>query len=376
MDPTLTAEQKQIQETVREFLEDNDGIELARRRMEGETDVVDELWDGLQELDLTTVTVPLEAGGLGEGMVYLSAILEEMGRYAMPGPYPETMAFTVPLLAQLDDAGNHTGVLEDIADGKVRTSAALYDDQNESLPGAIQLEARPTDGGYSLSGTKTLVPYGGEVDQIIVATRTEQRTGYSGISLFLVEPDVAEITQLQSLDRTRPMYEMSFDNVTVDADALVGQVNRGGDALERAIDQYAVATCAMLLGGADRAVDLSVEHGNEREQYGQPVGRFQAVKHRIADMHIDVHNARSLIYHAAWALDENVNEATGAVSMAKAFSAERLHRVFGDDIWNHGGMGFTWDHDTHIYLKQAKAWENFLGSPGEHFDRIADAYNS
>jgi alkylation response protein AidB-like acyl-CoA dehydrogenase len=129
----------------------------------------------------------------------------------------------------------------------------------------------------------------------------------------------------------------------------------------------------MLVGAADEAVDASVDHGNNREQYGQPVGRFQAVKHRIVDMWVDLQSTRSLLYYAAWALETDQSDASHATSSLKTYAADRFVRTFSDGMKNHGGMGFTWDHDGHIYLKQAKNWRNFLGTAEEHADRVVEA---
>lgn len=374
MDARLTEEHQQIQETARDFLESNDGIEFARQKMEGDDEVVEEVWSEISQMDYTALTIPFDYGGLGEGMVYLSALLEELGRYAMPGPYPETMAFCVPLIDDLGNDEQKTEYFEAVADEGRKMSFALYDDRNEEVPEAIQLDADRVEDGFELNGTKTLVPYGGEVERLVVAARTQDATEYQGISTFLVDPSdpAVDAHKLESLDRTRPMYELTFDELVVDEDELLGPVHGGGEALARAIDRFTVAMCAWLVGGADRAVEESTEWGNERHQYGQPIGRFQAVKHRIAEMWMDTEHARSLTYYAAWALDTDASDAGRAVSTAKAFAGERLPRVFSDDIWNHGGQGFTWDYDAHIYLKQAKAWQNYLGSPEYHLDRVAD----
>ncbi|MFC5973487.1 acyl-CoA dehydrogenase family protein [Halomarina salina] len=374
MDATLTDEQERIRKTAREFIESEGGIELARRRMEGDERVVDELWADLADLDYTAITVPPEYDGFGEGMVYLTALLEVTGRYALPGPLPETAAFAVPLLDELGTDDQRERHLPAVARGDQRFSFALYDDRNESLPEAVTLDVDETDDGHRLSGTKTLVPYGGEVDHLVVAGRTGDGSGDDGISLFVVGTDeeAVETRRLDSLDRTRPMYEVTFSDLSVGDAALLGDRHEAGDALSSAADRYTVARSAMLVGAADRAVELSTEHGTKREQYGQPVGKFQAVKHRIADMWIEMQSARSLVYYAAWALDAGEPDATRSVSAVKTYAADRLHRVFGDDMWNHGGMGFTWDHDGHIYLKQAKAWRNFLGSPEDHQDRLLE----
>jgi alkylation response protein AidB-like acyl-CoA dehydrogenase len=370
----LTDEQERIQETAEDFLESNGGIEFARREMEGE-DVVDEVWAEISDLDYPAVTVPLDHGGLGEGMVYLSALLEATGRYAMPGPLPETAAVGAPLIAELGSEEQKEEFLPAVADGDCRLSFAVYNDRNESLPAAVGADGEVAeDGSVTLSGTKTLVPYADDVGEVVVATRTREAGGYDGITLCLVDPDEAGVSveALDSLDRTRPLYDLDLD-LTVPPERVLGPAHGGGDALRRAADRFTVATCAMLVGAADRAVDMSAEYSTERTQYGQPIGKFQAVKHRTADMWIDMQSARSLTYYAAWALDADDPDATRAVSAAKAYAADRLHRVFGDDMWNHGGTGFTWDHDAHIYLKQAKAWRNFLGTPEEHRDRLIEA---
>ena len=374
MDARLTDEQNRIRETAADFIDSAGGIELARRRMEGDRDVISELWADLADLDYTGITVPFDHGGFGEGMVYLAALLEVAGRYALPGPLPETAAFAVPLIDDLGTDAQRERYLESVAAGDRKLSFALYDDRNESLPGAIAMEATETADGFELSGTKTLVPYGGEVDSVVVAARTGDGPGWDGVSAFVVdvEDDAVEAEQLESLDRTRPMYELTLSGLEVGEDALLGPAGGAGEALQDAADRFTVAAYAMLVGAADRAVELSTEHGKERKQYGQPIGKFQAVKHRIANMWIDMQSARSLVYYAAWAVENDEPDAKRAVPAAKAYAADRLHRVFGDDMKNHGGMGFTWDHDGHVYLKQAKAWRNFLGSPEEHRDRMIE----
>lgn len=377
MDFSLTEEQAQMQETATDFLESHGGIELARTVMDGDPTearaAIAELWAELSDMDYTALTVPLEQGGLGDGMVTVAVLLEALGRYAMPGPYPETIAFGVPLIDELGTPTQKDTLLPTIAAGDYALSYALYENTDESLPHGITLGAEPTSEGFVLSGTKTLVPYADIVDGLIVATRTQHAPSYAGISLFIVDPDDSTVRQLHGLDRTRPVFEVTLDEVTVEETALLGPLHGGGDALQRAIDRYIVAACMMQVGAAARAVDLSVEHGNERTQYGNPVGMYQAVKHRTVDMWMDVEQARGLAYYAAWAIETDAPDAPHAVSAAKAFCGDRCRRIFTDDIKNHGGLGFTWDHDTHIYLKQAKAWETLFGDVNDHLDRVATA---
>lgn len=371
MDFSLNDEQQQMQETARDFFDDNEVIQLARRQMDGE-DVVDDVWADLTEMDYPALTVPLDYDGLGDGMLYLALLLEEAGRHAMPGPFPETAAFAVPLIDEVGSESQKDRWLPRVADGDLTFSFALHADPGKQIPEAIGLDVERTDEGYVLDGSVSLVPYGGLVDRVVVAARTQQGRGYEGVSLFVVDPAEVDAERERGLDRTRPPFELSFEGHAVPEERLLGQQNGAGEALRRAVDRYTVATCAMLVGAADRAVDMSVEHGNEREQFGQPVGRFQGVKHRIADMWMDVQGGRSLTYYAAWTLANEESDAARAVSTAASFVTENCARIFGDDIQNHGGMGFTWDHDAHIYLKQAKAWESFLGTPRDHRERAAD----
>lgn len=375
MDARLTPEQQRMQETAREYLEDNGGTELARRVMDGDTDVIDELWRDLGEMAFTALTVPEEYGGLGDGMVHLAAVLEAAGRYVMPGPFPETVAAVVPVVTELGTPDQREHILGEIADGGLKATLALYDDPHEQLPDAIQLQATIDGDELVLTGTKHLVPDAGVADRLLVPARTQTRRDAGGITLVLVDPETpgVDITERASLDRTRPVSDVRFQDVRVGPADQLGQRDTGGGALGRAIDRLVIATTAMLVGAADRAVELSVEHGNERTQYGQPIGRFQAVKHRTADMWMDMQLARSLVYYAAWTLDHDHSDASRAVAATKTFAADRLHRVFGDDIWNHGGMGFTWDHDGHLYLKQAMAWRNLYGTPEAYRERLLEA---
>jgi alkylation response protein AidB-like acyl-CoA dehydrogenase len=370
MDFRINDEQQQMQDAAREFFEDEAFLETARRQMDGEN-VVDEVWPELIDMDYPALTVPFEYGGLGDGNLYLSLLLEEAGRVALPAPLPESLAFVVPLISEIGNSDQKDRYLQPLAEGDSKASFALYESGTERLPQDIQLDAESTAEGFLLDGTKTLVPYGTQVDTFIVAARTGIGRGIEGISLFLIDADLAEVEPQDTLDRTRPAAKLHFDEVEVGEESLLGPLHDAGSALNAAMDRYIVSSCAMLVGAADRAVELSVEHGKTRTQFDKQIGQFQAVKHRIADMWMDLQAARSLTYYAAWALDNEEPDARRAVSEAKVFCAENLVRVFGDDIHNHGGMGFTWDHDGHIYLKQAKSWETFLGTPVEHLDRIA-----
>lgn len=375
MDFSLTDEQKQMREAADELFETAGGIQPARKQIDGDEEVVDDVWEQLSESDYTALTVPLEYGGLGDGILYLALIMEVAGHVALPGPYPETAAVGVNLLETLGSEEQKERYLPAIAEGDCRMSLALREPDRGNPPGGIHLEAIEEKDAYTLSGTKTLVPFGATVDTVVVAARTENNAGYNGLSLFLVDPSKASTRRLDTLDKTRPMYELRFNEVTVPEKAALDTSPEAEPALNAALDRYETVLGAMLVGAAERAVELSVEHGKSREQYGYPVGRYQAVKHRTADMWMDMQAGRSLVYSAAWQLANEKPDAERAVSTAKAHMSENAARLFQDDIQNHGGIGFTTDHDAHIYVKQAKAWEHYPRSADFHWERIAEEWS-
>jgi alkylation response protein AidB-like acyl-CoA dehydrogenase len=370
MEFRLNDEQQQMQESARGFFENEEVIETARAKLDGD-DVVEDLWSDLADMDYSALTVPFEYGGLGDGNLYLSLLLEEAGRVALPAPLPEVGAFVTPLLAEHGTEEQKEEYLESIAEGDLIASFGVYETGHERLPDDIQLDVEAGSDSYRLNGTKSLVPFADVADSFIVAARSGTGDGFDGVSLFIVDSEQVDIESQDPLDRTRPLSKIRLDGVEVSESALLGELHEGGSALEEAMDWYTVARCSMLVGAADQAVDLSTKQAKEREQFGQPIGKFQAVKHRISEMWMDLQGARALTQYAAWALDADEPDAERAVSEAKVFCAENLTGLFGDDILNHGGMGYTWEHDGHIYFKQSKEFETFFGTPTEHLDRVA-----
>jgi alkylation response protein AidB-like acyl-CoA dehydrogenase len=238
MDARLTDEQEMVQESAREFIEANGGIDYARREMNGDESVINEVWDEMDSMGYTTLTVPVSHGGMGEGMVYLSALLEELDRFALPGPYPETVAFSVPLIDELGTSEQKTELFDAVVEQGHKMTFALHDSRNQRVPNAIEMGAARVEEGFVLTGTKTLVPYGSSVDSVVVAARTRDASDYHGISLFVVDTDKVDYTRLDSLDQTRPMYDLEFDEVVIPEDSLLGPLHGGGSALSRSFDLF------------------------------------------------------------------------------------------------------------------------------------------
>jgi alkylation response protein AidB-like acyl-CoA dehydrogenase len=225
-----------------------------------------------------------------------------------------------------------------------------------------------------LSGTKMFVPDAHLADVVVVAARTSDgSTMEDGISLFLIPKDTAGlgITLLPSVDETRKLCEVRLDNVRVPAGALLGELHQGWAKLSRVVDRAAVALSAEMCGAATRVLDMTVDYAKMRVAYGKPIGVYQGVKHKCADMLVDIENAKSLTYYAAWAVDEGDPDAVMAVSMAKAAASDAGRRVCAAGIQLHGGIGMTWEHDLHLYLKRAKADEIALGDASWHRERVA-----
>ncbi|PWA07933.1 acyl-CoA dehydrogenase [Pueribacillus theae] len=373
MDFSLNEEQKSFQASARQFIDSKGGLSLARRYTEGEEQVLDELWAGLGNLGYMGITVSENYGGLGMGPLTLVPILEEMGRALIPGPYAETVAFAVPLLEAYGTEEQKQTYLSEIAEGKRKITLALLEDSAELVPSAIQLQARKDGEDYVLKGKKTLVPYAENADTFIVPVRTGGNQGEYGISLFLVDRENTNLTfnSLLNMDETRKLSNASFEGVRISKKQLIGSENIGWGILQEGLVHLNAALCSTMVGGMEKVVEMSTEYGKTRIQFGQPIGRFQAVKHRIVNMKMDQESSRSLTYYAAWAVENQSEDMIEAVSLAKSFASEAYIRMASDNIQNHGGMGFTWEFDCHLFLKRARALENHLGSPEYHRELAA-----
>ncbi|QQK78324.1 acyl-CoA/acyl-ACP dehydrogenase [Salicibibacter cibarius] len=364
MDFALNEDQEMFQTSTRQYLKSKGGLEIPRRYMDGEVNILQDMWHGLAQQGYLGVNVSESYGGLGQGSLSLVPILEEMGRAIIPGPYPETMAVAVPLLEAYGTDEQKEKYLPEIVDGKRKLTLALHELNGEIAPANIQLTASEGDGDYTLNGTKILIPHGDVADTLIVPVRTGGIHSEYGISLLLVDREDAnvKIQEQQSLEQTRKIVRIAFEETKVAKQQLLGPKHAGWGALQFAINDLHVALCSMMVGGIDRVVEMANEYGQTRMQFGQPIGRFQSIKHRIVDMRMDLESSRSLTYYAAWALENNADDMVEAIALARSFTSEAFVRTASDNVQIHGGMGFTWEFDCHLFLKRARALENYLGS--------------
>ena len=374
MDIGFSEEQELLRDTVRKFLDDNCTTRFVRDMMATEAAVTPEFWRQLAENGWLGIAFPEEDGGSGLGLTDLVVLMEEIGRAVMPGPYPATVLLGGAAIAETGSAATRTEWLPRFAAGEAKATLAWTEPNARWDAAGITASAREAGGGFVLSGAKMFVPDAHLADVLVVAARTRDgSTMEDGVSLFLVPKDTAGlgITLLSSVDETRKLCDVRLDNVRVPGTALLGELHEGWAKLSLVVDRASVALAAEMCGVAQRVLDITVDYAKMRIAFGKPIGSYQGVKHKCADMLVDIENAKSLTYYAAWAVDEGDPDAVTAVSMAKAAASDAGRRVCAAGIQLHGGIGMTWEHDLHLYLKRAKADEIALGDASWHRERIA-----
>jgi len=377
MDFGFSQEQELLRQTARSFLEKECPSAFVRRMMDDPVGTTDELWAKLAELGWLGLVYPEAYGGGGLGFVDLTVVLEEMGRVVMPGPYFSTVLLGGLALLEAGSDAQKAAWLPKITAGQARVTLALTEESARWDPAGVGLAAKPTRaGGWSLSGTKLFVPDAHSADAIVVAARTARATRAEpdhGVSLFLVPREARGVSTalLPTMDQTRKLCEVTLAHVEVGPDALVGTLHQGWGPLARVLDRATVALCAEMCGGAQRVLEMCTEYAKVRVAFGRPIGAYQAIKHKCADMLVAVENAKSITYYAAWAVDAGVPEASLAASMAKAYVSDAYRKAAGDGIQIHGGIGFTWEHDLHLYFKRAKGSEVTFGDATLHRERVA-----
>jgi alkylation response protein AidB-like acyl-CoA dehydrogenase len=335
----------------------------VRAMMEDEVGFTGELWKKMAELGWMGLVLPEQYGGAGLDFVDLVVVLEEMGRTVLPGPFFSTVALGgVGILEGGSDALKQE-LLPKLAAGDLKVTLAQLEPSGRWDADGIQTTVTQDGGGVVVSGTKLFVPDAHTADHIIVAGRAPGSTGRDGIVLVLVDaraPGV-KISQLKTMDQTRRLSEVVLQDVRVPAGRVLGTAGKGWALLDRIVDRGKVGLCAEMCGGAQRVLDMSVEYAKVREQFGKPIGSFQAIQHKCANMLVEVESSKSVTYYAAWAVANDAPEAPLAAAMAKAYCSDAYRHVSGEGIQIHGGIGFTWEHDMHLYFKRAKSSEVTFG---------------
>jgi alkylation response protein AidB-like acyl-CoA dehydrogenase len=365
MNFAFSEEQEELRSAVRRFLQEKSPSTEVRRLMETADGFDQAVWDQMaNQLGLQALAIPEAYGGAGFTHVELTVVFEEMGAALQCAPYFSTVALGANALLSSDDEAAKKDLLPGIADGSTKATFALTEDSGRWDAESVTLAA---SGGpqWTLDGHKMYVIDGHTADLIVVVARTA-----AGLSLFAVEGGAAGLTRtpLATMDQTRKQARLEFSSTPA---RLIGKDGAAAPVVGRTLDLAAVALAAEQVGGAQRCLDMAVDYAKTRIQFGRPIGSFQAIKHKCADMLLEVESAKSAAYYAGWAAADDSDELPVVASLAKSYCSEAYFHAASENIQIHGGIGFTWEHDAHLYFKRAKSSELLLGDPSYHRELLA-----
>ena len=379
MEFDLNEEQEMLKTMARDFLENECPKTHVREMMEDEKGYSPELWRKMAEVGWLGLILPEEYGGAGMNFRDLTILCEEMGRALLPGPFISTLLLAgVPILSAGTEEQKKE-FLPKIANGEAVFTLAALEEDGDFWAEGVQMKAVPRGDDYILNGTKLFVPDAKSADYMLVAARTKRAENpEEGITLFLV--DATEwgiyVAPLKTMDETRKQYEVLFNSVAVSAKNIIGEPHQGWPILKKAALLTTAALCAEMVGGGEWVLETTVNYAKERIAFGVPIGSFQAIKHKCADMYSGLEYARSLMEWAAEAIKDDSPDAPRAVSMAKSFCGDTYKMVTDEGVQVHGGIGFTWDHDMHLYFKRARSSDTTFGDSNYHRELIAQALDA
>ena len=366
----LDSDQEQLRDVVRDFLESNSSSEHVRKAIETSPGYDTALWQRLgQELDLLGVNLPERFGGSGSSFVELAVVLREMGRVVEPGPFLSTIVLAAGALVSSGDEKAQEAWLPRLASGERTAALAIAEPGSgtelATLAGTLKTTARLDGGKWSLNGTKQLVCHGASADLLVVLASTGD-----GPALFTVEADGAGVFRESPVpfDLTRRLATITFTDAAAE---LVAEPGNGVDLTRQTLDRAAIALTSEQVGGAQRCLQTATDYAKDRVQFGRAIGSFQAIKHMLADVLLEVESAVAASDYATWIVDNEPDQIPHVASLAKAFASDTYLLAAKTNIQVHGGIGFTWEHDAHLQFRRATAGKQFLGSPEEHRERLA-----
>ncbi|MCC6849006.1 MAG: acyl-CoA/acyl-ACP dehydrogenase [Deltaproteobacteria bacterium] len=374
MNFALDEQQRQLRDTARAFLSAHAGSAEVRAAMATERGFDPALWRRIaEEMGWPAVVVPEDYGGLGLGQVEIMVLMEAMGAAVLCAPFFSTVCLGANALVVGASPEQRAAWLPGIAAGTTTAALAHAEPDGRWDADGVQALARIDGANVVLSGTKAYVVDGHTADLLLVAARTPGTSGTTGVALYLVPATTPGLRRraLATLDQTRRLAEIVLDDVRVPRSAVLGGDPQGWEPLATTLRLATVALAAEQVGGAERCLDLAVAYAGERMQFGRPIGSFQAIKHKCADMLMRVEAARSATYYAACAADERGPELAIAASLAKAYASDTYFRCAADCLQIHGGVGFTWEYDVHLYFKRARSSESLLGDAQYHRELVA-----
>jgi alkylation response protein AidB-like acyl-CoA dehydrogenase len=360
-------EQAQLRSAVRKFSTENFDEQTVRRLMESDPPFDPAVWARLgAELGVLGLSVPEADGGVGGSLVDQAVAVEVLGASLAGGPLFGTVFLAIPALVAASAGSVRDALLAELVEGRRTAAFAVTDRAGGFDPALVAVRAAGSGDSCTVTGTVERVVDGGVADDLLVAA-----AGQDGVALYAVDaagPGV-DRTPLATMDLTRPQATIRFTDAPAKVVAGSGEAPR---VIEHALQVGSVLLAAEQVGAAQHLLDLSVEYAKSRLQFGRPIGSFQAVKHRLADLLVDVEHARSTAYHAVWALTDGSDDPALAASIAQATCSAAFAKVATDTIQTLGGIGFTWEHQAHLYFKRATTDAALLGSAEQHRSRVAD----
>jgi alkylation response protein AidB-like acyl-CoA dehydrogenase len=375
MNFAFSEEQEMLRDTARRFLGSKSSSEVVRRLMETEEGYDQGLWSEIANQGWQAMAIPEEFGGAGFSFMEQAILMEEMGRTLFPSPFLSTVVIGADLVITAGSEDQKQEILPGIATGERTVALAQLEENGSWDADGITMFAKRDGSDLVIDGVKSFVVDGHTADTLIVVVRTDDAsTGEDGISLVVVPADSVGITRrrLETMDQTRKQAEITFEGVRVPAAAILGEEGAGWAALRDTLDRAVIALAFEQVGGATRCLEMSVQYAKDRVQFGRPIGSFQAIKHKCADMLVEVESAKSAAYYAGWAVNAGDDEVKIVAPLAKAYCSEAFFHCAAETIQIHGGIGFTWEHDAHLYFKRAKTDELLFGSPAHHRSILAD----
>ncbi len=375
MNFAFSDEQEMLRDSARRFLEEKCDSVTVRSLMETEAGYDQALWAEIAEQGWQAMAIPEQYGGAGFTLLEQIVLMEEMGRALFPAPFLASAVLAANTLMVAGSEEQKATALPGIATGETIWTLAVTEESGRWDAGGIEATAKRDGDEYVIDGVKTFVLDGHTADNLIVAARTgSQVEPGEGISLFVVPSNTPGLsrTKLNTMDQTRPLAMIELSDVRIPVSGRLGDEGAAWPIIEMVTDIAVVALAAEQVGGAQKCLDMAVEYAKVRVQFGRPIGSFQAIKHKCADMLVQVESAKSAAYYAAWATSEQNEEVAIVAPLAKSYCSEAYFFCAAENIQIHGGIGFTWEHDAHLYFKRAKSSELMFGDPTFHRARLAD----
>jgi alkylation response protein AidB-like acyl-CoA dehydrogenase len=368
----FTPEQDELRDGVRTVLTRECPMSLVREVVE-KAATADALWNRMVSLGWPALTVPESAGGLGMGAIELAVVVEELGRAVAPGPFVPTVTQFVPIVTEAGSPEQEEQFLGAVAAGELTGTLALVETDGAIDPARVTATAEPDGTSFVLRGKKAMVVEAANADEIVVVARRPGTDGDDGVGAFVIPRVDVDVEPVVSLDASRPLARVTLDGARAGADRVLGEPGPAtAIAVRRAVELAVTMLAVETVGTSQTILDVTLEYAKQREQFGVPIGSFQAIKHKFADMLVALERARATSYFAALTIAEDDDRRALAASIAKAAAGDCAARLAQEGIQIHGGVGYTWEHDMHLYVRRVKSNAVLLGNDALHRARVAD----